>query len=411
MAAILEPNLLLLTYYYPPINAVGGLRAARFAKYLPEFGYQAAVVAAHAAPGLIDSNTTHFVPKPADTPSPFTHACSFAGRVFQRLGTTSSDRIDWVPHAVAGARKFLASGKIRAVFSSSPPIANHIAALWLKRQYDFKWIADFRDPLADSPFRQKPFLKWHDRELQRAIFSRADGLTTVTDAIAGEWSAHDSRISNKVSVVWNGFDPEEKFSALPRPPRTFRVLTHAGDLYGGRHPGLLLSSMDRLITRGMLNPAGIRVELIGPIENDALDANPSFSRLRELEVLQLNNKRVPREQAMRSIAEADYLLLLDLNEKNVGHTVPAKLFDYLRTGHPILAFTAYQSIVDKILSQSGVPYVSIHPTEQAQTIDGKVLSFFSLDITPTQPNSWFWQQFDGRRQAQVLAQLLDRLLG
>jgi len=411
LAANPQPNLLFIAYYYPPINAVGGLRAARFAKYLPEFGYQAAVVAGNTASDLVDSATTRYVPNSSEAPPAADRIGSLAGRLIQRFVTYNSDRLDWVPYAVAGARRFLEAGQIQVVFSSSPPLANHVAALWLRQRYQFKWVADFRDPLVGSPFRpSKRLLRWHDRVLQRTIFSHADGLTTVTDAIAREWSEHDSQASGKASVIWNGFDPAEEFSAAPAPSRAFRVITHAGDLYGGRHPGLLLSSLDRLIRRGVLDPAGIRLELIGPIENNTLDANPAFPRLLELGVLQLNNQRVPREQAMKSIAEADYLLLLDLNEKNVGHTVPAKLFDYLRTGHPILAFTAFQSVVDGILSNSGVPYVPVHPTETADVIDQKVLSFLSLDVKPVQPNEWFRQQFDGRSQAQTLARLLDRLL-
>ena len=389
---------------------MGALRAGRFAKYLAEFGYHVAVVAGNATPGLVDSTTTHFVPNGSDSLSTMTRATSFAGRVVQKFLTHHPDRIDWVPHAVAGARRFLETGTIRAVFSTSPPIANHITALWLRRYYNFKWVADFRDPLVGSPFRQKPILRWHDQRLQRAIFSRADGLTTVTDAIAKEWRDDDGDVGSKANVIWNGFDPAEDFCAAPRPSRAFRVLTHAGDLYGGRHPGLLLSSMDRLIGRGVLDPAGIRLELIGPIETSGLNKNPAFPRLKGMGVLQFNNQRVPREQAMKSIAEADYLLLLDLNEKNVGHTVPAKLFDYLRTGHPILAFTVAQSVVDGILSKSGVPFISVDPSEPEGAIDQKVLSFFALDIAPVKPNEWFWQQFDGRRQAQTLAQLLDRLL-
>lgn len=405
-----QPNLLFIAYYYPPINAVGALRAGRFAKYLAEWGYHAAVVAGNASPGLEDSKTTTFVPKLNGASSALSRAGVLAGKVVQKLVTQHSDRMEWVPYAIQGAIPLLETGRIRAIFSTSPPIANHVAALWLRRHYNVKWIADFRDPLVGSPFRQKAGMRIHDRWLQRAIFEQADGLTTVTDAIAEEWTARETSIREKVRVIWNGFDPAELFGPAPRSERAVRIMAHVGDLYGGRHPGLLLSSMDRLIRRGSLDPSSIRLELIGPIETSGLDHNPSFERLKEIGVLHFNNQRVPREQAMEAIAQADYLLLLDLNEKNVGHTVPAKLFDYLRSGHPILTFTACRSVVDGILSKSGVPYVSVYPDEAESRIDEKVSSFFALDVAPVQPNEWFWQQFDGKRQAGTLAQLFDRIL-
>ena len=37
-------KLLLIAYYFPPDNAVGGLRIAKFARYLPSFGWEPTVL-------------------------------------------------------------------------------------------------------------------------------------------------------------------------------------------------------------------------------------------------------------------------------------------------------------------------------------------------------------------------------
>ena len=51
------------------------------------------------------------------------------------------------------------------------------------------------------------------------------------------------RWANKFHLVWNGFDPEEPLAALPIPPRSYRMLVHAGVVYRQRHPFWLAESL------------------------------------------------------------------------------------------------------------------------------------------------------------------------
>src|SRR5688500_10326443 len=44
-------RILILSYYFPPSNNIGALRAASFAKYFPEFGLETTVVTRHWAGG------------------------------------------------------------------------------------------------------------------------------------------------------------------------------------------------------------------------------------------------------------------------------------------------------------------------------------------------------------------------
>jgi hypothetical protein len=335
---------------------------------------------------------------------------ALAGKVVHKVAARHSDRLDWTAYAVAAAEPYLQEGQIKVLISSTPPVSNHLAALYLKKKYPrVKWVADFRDPLAGSPFRIGYRLQWLDTWLERAIFVNADLVTAVTDAIAEEWQERYPEWKDKIRVIWNAFDPDEDFGPQPHPPRDHCLMTHVGDLYGERHPGLLLSAWARLIARGRLDPKANRLSLIGPIETSALASTPAFTLLEQLAVLSYNNRRIPRPEAMQAIAQADQLLLLDLNAHNIGHTVPAKLFDYLRSGHPILALTPRSSVVRSILAKSGVPNVCIAPDETESEIDEKVGVFFDLATEPVRPNSWFWDTFDGRRQTAALAGILAEL--
>ena len=42
-----QKKLLLIAYFFPPFNTVGAIRAAKFAKYLPEYGWEPIVLTAN----------------------------------------------------------------------------------------------------------------------------------------------------------------------------------------------------------------------------------------------------------------------------------------------------------------------------------------------------------------------------
>ena len=111
------------------------------------------------------------------------------------------------------------------------------------------------------------------------------------------------------------------------------------------------------------------------------------------------------------MAEAEYLLLLDGNALNKGHAVPAKLFEYIRSGRTILAITARNSPVDRILAQSGIPNACVYHDDQPERVDAEVLRLFHLTSEPASPSEWFLSQFDGRRQTEALASILNSVCG
>lgn len=90
--------------------------------------------------------------------------------------------------------------------------------------------------------------------------------------------------------------------------------------------------------------------------------------------------------------------------------VPAKLFEYLRIGRPILTFTCRDSPSERILAESGVQYTCIYRDTPPDEIDRKVLATLSMPTQPSATSSWFQTYFDARVQTKTLATLLDLLV-
>jgi hypothetical protein len=398
-------RVLLLSTAFPPDNMAGAARPGQLFKYLPENNYRPVVVASSLHGSLTGDALVYRAPAARATAT--VSALAALGRAFTRYCAPYEDRLSWVPHAVAAAMALARSGPIDAIFSTSPSLAAHFAALWLKARLGLPWIADFRDPVRDNPARSRNWMYPYDAAVERLIVGRADRVTANTDTVAAAWQRRYPQWSDKISILWGCFDPEEPVEpALPL-ARPYRVLAHIGVLYGGRHPGQLLTSLERL----GIAPSEYRVRLVGPVGDDILaEQGPLFDRMRASGLLEYSNRLVPREEATRERAAADYLVLLDLNELPTSFQVPSKLMEYVRAGKPILAWTAKDSPVERILARCGIPYIAIDPASPAPERDRKLAEFLKIPPESHRPSSWFQETFDARLQAREVARLLDELL-
>ncbi len=398
-------TVVILAFYFPPDNLAGGARPHRFYKYLPRFGYPTRVITvAPQDDATVRRGEVQYVPHPRDRgPLP-----RFTERLLRRFVAPNDDGITWFPYAAAAARRWIEHDGASVVLSTSPAVSTHLAAMRLQRRYGIKWVADFRDPVVGSPFRAGS--ERFDAFLEPCIFRRADALIANTDALERAWLDRYAQHGRKISMLWNGFDPDEAIAAAPLPDRDHRVLTHTGDIYDQRHPGQLVASLTRLIGGGTLDPAKLKVHLVGrfvpewPAEHAA-----AMQALVESGQIECSGESVPRAQALQALATSDYLLLLDVCGPQAGLQVPSKTFEYLQIGRPVLAFTTRDSPLQRILERSGVPGVCIYQSDTDETVDGKMMKFLQLATGPVRASDWFYEQFDGLNQARQLAAKLDQL--
>jgi glycosyltransferase involved in cell wall biosynthesis len=401
-----NPAVLIIAAYFPPNPASGAARPGRFAKYLPEFGYDPIVIS-QAVPE-VTGEAANVRRVPALSPRLTVRIRSGVSRSLQRYFLPYDDRLPWVAHALAEAEAVLEERRISVILSTSPPIATHLVARKLKHRHRIPWVADFRDPLQGNPFRSRKWPFPYDAILERRLFRSADALIANTDSVAEMWRGRHGKLAEKTSVLWNGFDPDDRVDVVPETPGGCRVLSHVGSLYGGRHPGRILTSIRRLIDVGKLLPDRIMVRLVGPYDNQCLRGNESvMDALRALGCLDCDGKQVSKAEARHAGAQSDYLLLLDLNEHDADLQVPAKLFEYIQFGRPILALTRRDSPTDRILRRSGVPFCAVYDDSTDEDVDSEVQALFNLPVEPVKSNDWYEQTFNVRNQTRTLAKILD----
>jgi hypothetical protein len=225
------------------------------------------------------------------------------------------------------------------------------------------------------------------------------------------WRQRYPEHAHKITVIWNGYDAAEAIPPARPLTRSYRVLSHVGTIYATRHPSALLDSYERLVAAGKIDPAALKLRFVGVFDWEAIPNPEQVHRMVRAGHLELENQYIPRADALREAAEADYLLILDINESNSDLQVPCKVYDYLRTGRPILAFTPAQSPLERIIERSGVAHEILHNRlASASDVDEALLRLVSNPSVPRQAKPWFAETHEAHSLSRILAGELDRLV-
>lgn len=406
-------TVLITSVHFPPSALSGPRRLLAFAKYLPEFGWKAAVLTANPRVyEATDPASVALVPAACDVHRTFAldakRQLAIRGRYPSILARP--DRwASWIPTAVLRGLLLLKQHDVRAILSSYPAMTSHCVAYWLNRLTGTPWIADFRDPVETAetePNTMRSRLRWEER-----TFRRAARLVFTTDGAARSCAEHlpDTADRDRISVIANGYD-EDAFNGIPegmpgaaadRP----LVLLHSGLLYPeGRNPGPFLIALARLLAAGDIGIEDVRIVL------RASGSEPRYAE--EIARLGLQGivslaPRISGSDALLEQANADGLLLFQ--GPQYDRQIPAKVYEYLRAGRPIFALVGEHGETAALLRRSGG--AEIVPIDDASTIEARLSAFIGAlrSGTAARVQRSVAAGFSRRAQTAKLADLLDRM--
>jgi glycosyltransferase involved in cell wall biosynthesis len=243
----------------------------------------------------------------------------------------------------------------------------------LKRLTGLPWAACFEDPWTSTKAALRPedvsaISLGLERRLERAVVSRAEAVICLNDFHRQAMLAQFSDLHpGKFVTIPNGYDQED-FAKLegtaPTPPMDQFVITHTGSIDYNRTPRQLFLAVRRLIDRGAVSLGQIRLQFIGNCT--VAEGQPVHDMAEEYglgEVVHLSPP-IPHAEAIRAM-EASHLLLVLAHDWILQ--VPAKTYQYLRAGRPILALAPEGATAD-LIKRSGAGVV-VHPND----VDGIAL--------------------------------------
>lgn len=368
-------RVLLVTYFYPPDPGVGGLRARGLARYLSEHGWEVVVLAA-GRPEPADDGGVRVVRAHdpgelsvlikaglgLDVSRSFQEQLGVPASVRARQGSWGDrmfgllkglvvypdDARPWLPFAVAAGEALLADGPFDAILSSSSPPTVHEVARRLRARFGVPWAADFRDPWTQNhAYPYGPLRRAVERRLERRTIRDADALLTVSEPFAALLERLHGR---PVAVAENGFDPLERTTG-DRPLTDAFTLTYTGRLYAGaQDPGPLLDALRRLAGAGRIDLDRVRLRFYGPPATWLA----SEAARRGLGGVVEEAGVVARDEALVRQRESQLLVLFDWRDRRSGGIYPAKVFEYLAAGRPVLGVgVPWGSVVERLLERTG----------------------------------------------------------
>ena len=348
-------SILVISYYFPPLGMAGVQRPLGLAKYLHRQGWRVYVLTVKPVtywetdPSLLDDFPKEISIFRAGSLDPARLAYLMARKNrTERSLRAPAGKLVWdtklgaIPFLWAKGCRLIEKFCISAVWTTSPPPSIHLAGCWLKRTNDVRWFADFRDPWeVEAPDKNSNRWPRRKKKLQR-LLAAADGVTAVNEGLKDFLVSFTG--ADKVTTVYNGFDPEIVHLNTSPPAKVF-TLAYGGTLSPATDPHAFPVALSRWKKEKKRN---FRLILVGRIFG-----LPIEKRLAELGLIE--NVEIagylPHGAALEKLAGANLLLLFLSEEEKYRLTVPAKLFEYIGLGKPVLAVASEKGAVAEFFSR------------------------------------------------------------
>ena len=364
-------NVLIITYFFPPMPEIGGIRLRGLAKYLSECGWNP-IILTPVLPGEPDSrfrviqtpyddvvglwkkrmglntekslNAQLGVSRAKDRPSVIDRLVYFPYEII----TYPDPMRGWYKHAIQAGDRLLQGEQIDAILSSSYPITCHLIAKTLAEKYQVPWIADLRDLWTQNPYSNHCApRRFAEKRLELRTLEKANALVTVSRPLADDLGHLHTH--KPVYVITNGFDLEDACFDPPELTDKFTI-TYTGVLYGGkRDPSMLFEALKNLIRDGVIDPERVEVRFFGSQDPWLFDEIKGAGLDGIVKVFGF----VPRDQALLRQRESQLLLLLLWNNPQDKGVYTGKVFEYLAAGRPIIALGGpEESVVKDLLNET-----------------------------------------------------------
>jgi len=353
-------KVLIVTYYWPPSGGAGVQRWLKFAKYLPEFGWEPIILTVDpqcAAYPVIDYSLNEDLPpdlrvyttratdyftvyKKDKTKIP---AAGFANSVDNTLKGKlmrfirgnfflPDPRKGWNKYSFRKASDLIETAGIKHIITTSPPHSTQLIGLRIKKKYpEIQWIADLRDPWTDiyyyKQFYPTFFSKLIDANYEKLVLKNADKIITVGTSLKNIFSSKEKGIESKIEVITNGYDDYDfKWIESTNPP--VLTLTYVGTLSDIYPVDGLMQALKKLKQERM----DFTLRFVGSVSEKS-------RQLILTDIPDTSVEFIPyviHSEAVKYMLSSTILLLIIPSHHSNKSILTGKLFEYLATGKPIL---------------------------------------------------------------------------
>ncbi len=371
-------RVLMIAYHFPPLAGSSGIqRTLRFVQHLPAFGWQPLVLTTHTrAYERCSADLDIEVPKDSVVRRAFAvdaaRHLAIGGRYIASLARP--DRwVSWKFFAVREGMRMIKEFKPDVIWSTYPISTAHLIGAELAERSGLPWVADFRDPMAQDGYPADPKTRQQFLNIEQSAMRNAALNVFTTPGAAQMYRERYPQAAKRIAVIENGYD-EDSFDGTeasthePLNPGAVTLL-HSGIVYPSeRDPSALFKALGHLKRTSGLAAAAFKLRFRASVHDDLLNQLAQANDVEDLiEVL----PPIPYRLALQEMLQADGLLVMQGSGCN--EQIPAKVYEYLRCGRPILGLTDPCGDTAAVLRNAGID--AIARLTSPEDIQNQLLTF------------------------------------
>ena len=372
----MKKPVLIISYYWPPAGGPGVQRWLKFAKYLPENGYDVTVVIPENAHYPVrDESLVKEIPENISVIKVGINEPSRLSGKLSRKRTKNLQRgiinkkanllertliwirgnlfipdarVGWKRHVLKAVEPYFAAHKNATLITTGPPHSIHLIGMELKYLVpSIKWLADFRDPWTTIGYHKD--LKLSERaqkkhlQLEQQVLDQADMLLVTSPHTGKEFK---SKTATPIQLITNGYDLQP--NTTQNQPKGKFILAHVGTLLADRNPLLLWESLKELCDEIPSFKEDLSVQLAGNLSDDIL---LSISE-NQLESYLDNKGYISHDDAVELMFNAQALLLIEIDTEETKAIIPGKIFEYFASRRPIIGIGPKSADIELLLTDT-----------------------------------------------------------
>jgi glycosyltransferase involved in cell wall biosynthesis len=414
-------KVLVLTYFWPPSGKASVHWPLKIIKYLPEFGCEPFVLTVEEESftrkdeSMIKEINPALKVYKAKSFEPFRLYKLFTGRkkkehivdsetisstnkslphlisIWIRMNLFVPDsRVGWYFNAVRMGKVIIKENKIEAIISIGPPHSTQLIASRLSRIFNIPHYPVFIDPWVDiiyyKNFKRNKIALALDNYFEKKVLKHSKAVIFVTQSMKVDYLNKYSFLKDKSFVLYWGYDEEYFENIEPFKKSNIETIVHAGNIFDYQNP----INFWKLIRQKITSGRNLKIKFIGSVSPAIKEELKKAGIEKYTEYAGF----LSYKELLVELSNATYLLVCISEPRHV----PGKLFEYLRSGRPIIAFGDGNQEVMEILSDSNAGMIFNYNESGYSFFDPQTNFKTNLD---------YIKQFDRKTIAKKLSEIIN----
>lgn len=411
-------KVLMLAYQFPPLGGAGVQRTLKFAKYLPQFGWEPIIYTVEHNKGVVDPTLLEEV-KDVRIIRTKSYDVDQWKKPFHILGKIIARKLlipdgEWLWYRLNRKRVLSYVKEIQpdVIYSTSYPYSDHLLGRYVKKHFKhIPWVVDFRDEWTKNPYildmKYSRLRSNIERRMEADVVHHCDYFITNSPFMLDGFM-EDYDLKGKSIVIPNGFDITD-FEGLDvkETQREKLTITYTGSMYGRRKPDFFLKALNQAIKEKLVDEKDILVQFIGDFSKQNVD---KISELIGNPELVKFYPYMEHKKSIEFLMNSDVLLLIVGNDVGDKNFYSGKIFEYINTDKTILGLVPEEGAAAMVINETRTGYaVDAKDIGKIAKSIGQIYRDWKTGTLAVHPNQEAIAQYDRVNLTKTLSRVFNEV--